>query len=75
MTKAIAGKLFAWVKESGPTANGDAYSQERIDELDDFLFRPEHTPCPVSLTPEELAHLEANHAAVEAALALMYRQD
>ena len=75
MTKAIAGKLFDWIRETGPTANGDAYNQERIDQVDDFLFRPEHTPCPVSLTPEEVAFLGEHNDAVEAALGLMLRAD
>ena len=56
MKSQIAQKLFDWVKEAGPTANGDAYNQERIDEVDDFLGG--HVGSPVPLTDAEAAFCE-----------------
>ncbi len=56
MVKQIAQQLFDWIKEAGPT-NGDAYDQERIDEVDSFLFAGTEGrgACPIALAPGEEA--------------------
>jgi hypothetical protein len=66
MVKQIAQQLFDWIKEAGPTG-GDAFDQERIDEVDSYLYGTGE--CPVSLSPEEdavvLEHRDAVGAAIE----------
>lgn len=55
MVNVIAQKFFAYINEAGPT-NGDAYDQDRIDEVWDAIEG--YKPSPVSLTEEELGWLE-----------------
>lgn len=55
MVNVIAQKFFDYIKEGGPT-NGDAYDQDRIDEVDDAIQG--YAESPVSLTEEEDAWLE-----------------
>ena len=55
MVNVIAQKFFDYIKEAGPT-NGDAYDQDRLDEVDDAIQG--YTESPVSLTEEEAAWLE-----------------
>ena len=66
MVKQIAKGLFDWIKEIGPT-NGDAYDQERCDEVCDFLSG--HSPSPIPLTPDEetfvIAHVDDVNEAIE----------
>ena len=66
MVKQIAKGLFDWIKEVGPT-NGDAYDQERTDEVCDFLNG--HSPSPIPLAPGEealaIAHHEEVHEEIE----------
>ena len=50
MANQIALKLLNWVAGFGP-CNGDQYSQERLDQVCDYLNG--HSPCPVALTREE----------------------
>jgi hypothetical protein len=66
MVNGIAQKLLNWIKETGPTLSGDAYNQERIDEVDDFLSG--HAPCPASLAPGEEALAVANSDAISEAI-------
>lgn len=55
MVNGIAQKFFGYIKEAGPT-NGDAYDQDRLDEVDDAIQG--YAESPVSLTEEEAAWLE-----------------
>ena len=55
MVNVIAQKFFAYINEKGPT-NGDAYDQDRLDEVDDAIQG--YAESPVSLTEEEAAWLE-----------------
>ena len=55
MVNVIAQKFFAYINEKGPT-NGDAYDQDRLDEVWDAIQG--YTESPVSLTEEEAAWLE-----------------
>ena len=52
MVNVIAQKFFDYIKEAGPT-NGDAYDQDRLDEIQGYA------ESPVSLTEEEAAWLAA----------------
>ena len=56
MVNVIAQKFFDYIKEAGPT-NGDAYDQDRLDEVDDAIQG--YAESPVSLTEEEAAWLAA----------------
>ena len=55
MVNVIAQKFFDYIKEAGPT-NGDAYDQDRLDEVWDAIQG--YAESPVSLTEEEAAWLE-----------------
>ena len=66
MVNGIAQKLLNWIKETGPTLSGDAYNQERIDEVDDFLSG--HSPCPASMDPSEEAFALTNSDAISEAI-------
>jgi len=69
MVKQIAQQFFDWIKEAGPTG-GDAYDQERIDEVDSFLFSgtEERGPCPIPLAPGEEALAIAHSNEISEAL-------
>jgi len=68
MIKQIAQQLFDWIKEAGPTG-GDAYDQERLDEVDDFLCG--RVLCPVPLSLEELDFAIANSDAISEEVGLL----
>jgi len=68
MVNQIAQQLFDWIKEAGPTG-GDAYDQERLDEVDDFLSG--HVLCPVSLSLEELDFAITNSDAISEEVGLL----
>lgn len=72
MKEQIAQKLFDWVKETGPGTNGDAYDQERIDEVDDFLGG--HLGSPVPLTGAESAFCEEHGTLVSGELDRLMHQ-
>ena len=56
MVNGIALKFFDYIKAAGPCPSGDAYSQERIDEVWDSIGG--FIPLPVTLTPEEQAYFD-----------------
>lgn len=61
MTQQIAQKLADFIIAGGPSSYPfDKYNQELIDLVDDFLFRPDSNPCPVTLTPAEYAFARDN---------------
>ena len=62
MANQIALKLLNWVASFGSPPCGDLYNQDRIDEAEDYLSG--HVPCPVQLTPEELAFSLTNSAEI-----------
>jgi hypothetical protein len=68
MVKQIAQQLFDWIKEIGATG-GDAYDQERLDEVDDFLRG--QVLCPVPLSLEELDFAIANSDAISEEVGLL----
>ena len=68
MVKQIAQQLFDWIKEIGATG-GDAYDQERLDEVDDFLRG--RVLCPVPLSLEELDFAITNSDAISEEVGLL----
>lgn len=61
MTQQIAQKLADFIIAGGPSPYPfDKYKQELIDQVDDFLFRPDINPCPCELTPAEHAYARHN---------------
>ena len=55
MVNVIAQKFFGYINEKGPV-DGDAYDQDRIDEVWDAIEG--YKPSPVSLTEEEQEYLD-----------------
>lgn len=74
MVNVIAQKFFDYIKEGGPT-NGDAYDQDRIDEVDDAIQG--YTESPVSLTEEEEEYLDglANFDEIDEAIQALMEAD
>ncbi len=72
MVKQIAQQLFDWIKETGPTG-GDAFDQERLDEVDSFLFggTEGRGVCPIALSPGEEALAVAHSDMIAAALEVL----
>jgi hypothetical protein len=72
MVKQIAQQLFDWIKEAGPT-NGDAFDQDRNDEVSGFLFPGTESrgPCPIPLSPGEEALAAAHSDEIAAALEVL----